>query len=306
MSLISPKQIEIAGFILLKLGSLKRKESAWFSARDKEVMTGLVEILKIANEMAIANDIDPSDAYQIVSSYGSSEGSDLLVPYSDRLAPLVALLGTQESTPAAAVTMILRSRLDSTWLANNKVNLSNCYGIQVEGEGWQDAYTEELPEEAIDLIWAFIQNERNRWKTPEVQDLTVGEGSASTQPNSNEMMMNTGTDSTGQSNSAFEEQPCHVIEQAIERIRKETESRTNLEAISIARLTSTVIRLGGGTPPEDFGQMLPFPPEHQLKNSNHLKVSKQTADIFFKLLATNELPTWAVADLLRYCKTWQR
>jgi hypothetical protein len=202
MSLISPKQIEIAGFILLKLGSLKRKESAWFSARDKEVMTGLVEILKIANEMAIANDIDPSDAYQIVSSYGSSEGSDLLVPYSDRLAPLVALLGTQESTPAAAVTMILRSRLDSTWLANNKVNLSNCYGIQVEGEGWQDAYTEELPEEAIDLIWAFIQNERNRWKTPEVQDLTVGEGSASTQPNSNEMMMNTGTDSTGQSNSA--------------------------------------------------------------------------------------------------------
>jgi hypothetical protein len=78
-----------------------------------------------------------------------------------------------------------------------------------------------------------------------------------------------------------------------------------LESIAIARLTSTVISLGGGTPPEDFGQMLPFPPEHQLKNSNNLKVSKQTADIFFKLLAANELPTWAVADLLRYCKTWQ-
>jgi hypothetical protein len=201
MSLISPKQIEIAGFILLKLGSLKRKESAWFSARDKEVMTGLVEILKIAQEIALANDIDPSDAYQIVSSYGSSEGSDLLVPYSDRLAPLVALLGTQEATPAAAVTMILQSRLDAMWLANNKVDLSNCYGIKVEGEGWQESYTEELPEEAIDLIWEFIQNERNRWKTPEPQDLTVGEDSASTQPNSNEMMTNTGTDSTGQSNS---------------------------------------------------------------------------------------------------------
>jgi hypothetical protein len=92
----------------------------------------------------------------------------------------------------------------------------------------------------------------------------------------------------------------------VKRIRKETESRTNLEAIAIARLTSTVIHLGGGTPPEDFGQMLPFPPEHQLKNSNKLQVSKQTAQIFFKLLAANELPTWAVADLLRYCKTWQR
>jgi hypothetical protein len=202
MSLIAPKQIEIAGFVLLKLGSLKRKESGWFSARDREVMTGLVEILKIAQEMAIANDIDPSDAYQIVSSYGSSAGSDLLVPYSDRLAPLVGLLGTQEATPAAAVTMILQSRLDSTWLANNKINLSNCYGIQVDGEGWQESYTEELPEEAIDLLWEFIQNERNRWQTPEVQELTVGEDSASTQPNSNETMMNTGTDSTGQSNSA--------------------------------------------------------------------------------------------------------
>lgn len=89
------------------------------------------------------------------------------------------------------------------------------------------------------------------------------------------------------------------------RIRKETESRTNLEAIAIARLTSTVIRLGGGTPPDDFGQMLPFPPEQQLKHGNSLKVSKQTADIFFKLLAANELPTWAVADLLRYAKSWR-
>jgi hypothetical protein len=201
MTLIAPVQTEIAGFILLKLGSLKRKESAWFTARDKEVMTGLVEILKIAQEMAIANNIDPSDAYEIVSSYGSSAGSDLLVPYSDRLAPLVNLLGTQESTPAAAVTMILQSRLDATWLANNKINLFNCYGIQVDGEGWQEAYTEELPEEAIDLLWKFIQNERNRWQTPETQELTVGEDSASISPSSNEMTMNTGTDSTGRSNS---------------------------------------------------------------------------------------------------------
>ncbi len=202
MTLISPVQIEIAGFILLKLGSLKRKESAWFTARDKTVMTGLVEILKIAQELALANDIDPSDAYQIVSSYGSSAGSDLLIPYSDRLAPLVDLLGLQESTPAAAVTMILQSRLDSTWLANNKVNLSNCYGIQVEGSGWQEAYTDELPEEAIDLIWEFINNERNRWQQPETTEVTdLGEESASTPNTSNETTTNTGTDSTGQSSS---------------------------------------------------------------------------------------------------------
>ena len=201
MSLIAPKQIEIAGFVLLKLGSLKRKESGWFSNRDRDVMTGLVEILKIAQEIAIANDIDPSDAYQIVSSYGSSEGSDLLVPYADRLAPLVSLLGTQDSTPAAAVTMILQSRLETTWLFNNKSDLANCYGIKVEGDGWQPSYTEELPEAAIDLLWEFIQNERNRWKTPEAVELTVGEDSASTSPNSIEMTMPTGTDSTGQSNS---------------------------------------------------------------------------------------------------------
>lgn len=201
MNLIAPKQIEIAGFILLKLGSLKRKESAWFSDRDKQVMTGLVEILKIAQEIAIAQDIDPTDAYQIVSSYGSGEGSELLTPYADRLAPLVSLLGLQESTPSAAVTMILQSRLDPTWLFNHKTDLANCYGIQVDGENWQEAYTQELPEEAIDLLWEFINNERNRWKTPEpTEELTVGEDSTSTQQHSPEKMTNTGMDSIGQSN----------------------------------------------------------------------------------------------------------
>jgi hypothetical protein len=203
MSLISPTQIEISGFILLKLGSLKRKESAWFTARDKTVMTGLVEILKIAQEIAIEHEIDPTEAYQIVSAYGSSAGSDLLVPYSDRLAPLVDLLSLQESTPAAAVTMILQSRLDSTWLANNKINLFNCYGIQVEGEGWKDSYTEELPEEAIDLLWEFLQNERNRWQRSTTTEATdLGEDSASTSNISNETTTSTGTDSTGQFNSA--------------------------------------------------------------------------------------------------------
>jgi hypothetical protein len=202
MTLIAPKQITIAGFVLLKLGSLKRKESAWFSDRDKSVMVGLVEILKIAQEIATEHDIDPTEAYQIVSAYGSSEGSELLVPYSTRLAPLVDLLGLQESTPAAAVTMILKSRLETTWLANNKIDLRNCYGIQVDGDTWEEAYTQELPEEAIDLIWEFIQNERNRWKSPapipEVTDL--GEESASTPNNSIETTNSTGMTTTGQSN----------------------------------------------------------------------------------------------------------
>jgi hypothetical protein len=211
MSLIAPIQTVIAGFVLLKLGSLKRKESAWFTARDKAVMTGLVEILKIAQEIALANDIDPTDAYGIVSSYGSNAGSDLLVPYADRLSPLVNLLELQESTPAAAVTMILQSRLDATWLANNKINLANCYGIQVEGEGWQEAYTEELPEEAIDLIWEFIQNERNRWQQPATTEATeLGEESASTPNSSNETMTNTGTDTTGQFNSVPSATPASI------------------------------------------------------------------------------------------------
>lgn len=93
---------------------------------------------------------------------------------------------------------------------------------------------------------------------------------------------------------------------AIDRIGKETRDRINLESIAIARLTATVIRLGGGTPPDDFGQMLPFPPEYQMKGAGGLNVSKETADIFFKLVTANELPKWAVADLLRHCKTWQR
>lgn len=202
MTLITPQQTLIVGFTLTKFGSLKRKESKWFTDRDRQVMQGLVDILRIAQEMALANDIDPAEAYQIVSSYGSSAGSDLLVPYADRLAPLVSLLGLQESTPAAAVTMMLQSRLGASWLAENKGKLLDAYGIVIDGDKWQETYTEDLPEETIDLLWDFINNERNRWKEqPVAEELTVGEESASTPSSSNEMtMMSIGTEATGQFN----------------------------------------------------------------------------------------------------------
>jgi hypothetical protein len=201
--LITPEQIVIAGFTLLKYGSLKRKESKWFVDRDKEIMRGLVKILQIAQELALANEISGEDAYAIVSAYGGSNGSEMLLPYADRLAPLIELLGQQDATPSATVTMMLQSRLPNQWLADNKGKLQDAYGITIEGNHWDASYTEDLPEETIDLLWEFVNNERNRWVLPEIEQPSndLGEESASTENASTEMTSDTGQTATGKSNS---------------------------------------------------------------------------------------------------------
>jgi hypothetical protein len=204
-SFSQPEIVDIAGFKLTKYGSLKRKEEKWFTARDKFAMTGMVDILKISQEIAADNEIDPSLAYQIVSAYGSEVGSELLVPYASRLAPLIDLLDYQESTPAEAVTMILQSRLSSVWLTENKSHLDIAFGIKV-AEGithWQSEYTEELPREVRDKIFEFVNNERNQWKEIKSEPKpTVGEDSASTKTGSVSTMTIDGDPTIGSSNAA--------------------------------------------------------------------------------------------------------
>lgn len=201
--MLSPELVTIAGFNLFKLGSLKRREQLWFVDRDKRVMSGLLEILRIAQSLALDHGIDATEAYEIVSRYGSSEMPELLVPYADRLAVLAELLGLQESTAADAVTMILQSRLENGWLAQNKGRLLDYYGIDVQGDGWSDSYTQELPEAVIDEIWQFLNNERNRWKEPENEVPESVEGKLEHTPNSStEMTSDTGQMLIGRSSAA--------------------------------------------------------------------------------------------------------
>jgi hypothetical protein len=203
-----PEAVEIAGFKITKFGSLKRKESKWFVDRDRYVMNGMVLVLQIAQEIAATEGIDPAVAYQIVSGYGSENGSELLVPYADRLEPLLDLLNYQERTPADAVTMILQSRTNPAWLKENALELRNSFGIEYnDSPHWLPNFTDELPEATIDQLWEFIQGERRQWAELKVatqaeQDDPVGEDSASTVNSSPPTTTNTGTTATGQSNAA--------------------------------------------------------------------------------------------------------
>jgi hypothetical protein len=203
-SFSQPEIVEIAGFKLTKYGSLKRKEEKWFAARDKVAMTGMVDILKISQEIAATNEIDPMMAYQIVSAYGSEVGSELLVPYASRLEPLVDLLDYQESTPAEAVTMILQSRLNSAWLIENRPHLDVAFGIKI-AEGithWQSEYTEELPRAIRDELFDFINGERSQWKEIKPEpDPTVGEDLASIKTGSASTTTIDGEPTTGLSNA---------------------------------------------------------------------------------------------------------
>jgi hypothetical protein len=178
----------------------------WFTARDRHAMQGMIDVLQIAQEIAANNGLDPAVAYEIVSAYGSEAGSELLVPYAHRLAPLVDLLGHQENTPTDAVTMFLQSRLSKTWLEENAALLETCFGIKVAADHWQPAYTEELPEAVLGDVWEFILKERSQWAVAPPsdleQELSVGEGSASTASSSPETPTSTGENSTGLSNSA--------------------------------------------------------------------------------------------------------
>jgi hypothetical protein len=225
-----PELVTIAGIPLPKWGSLLRKESKWFANREGAGTKGMMEMMLIARELSAVNNIDPTQAFFIVSGFGSENGSELLVPYADRLEPLLDVISYSETTPQDAVTMILRSRLDHNWLRNNATKLKNLLKIDLFGDlkaafsdadddfvnkyefEWLDAYTERLPEATIEELWQFIQNEKRMWKVDpaepaktikqEGEGLNLGEESSSTENISQSTTNGTGETSTSPSNSA--------------------------------------------------------------------------------------------------------
>jgi hypothetical protein len=162
---VTPENVDVSIFRLPKYGSLKRKEASWFEKRDQAVMTGMIEILQISKEISITQNVDPATAYQIVSAYGTENGSELLVPYADRMSPIVDIITSSAQAPSAAFTMFLQSRLPKSWIEENTGQLDTCYGIKVNGaDHWKTEFTEELPEAIVNEVWEFIQNEKLQWK----------------------------------------------------------------------------------------------------------------------------------------------
>jgi hypothetical protein len=63
---------------------------------------------------------------------------------------------------------------------------------------------------------------------------------------------------------------------------------------------------GGGGPPDDFGLLLPFPPENKaFAGAKEMQVSPSTARLFFELVAKGKIPKWAAGDLVRHTVQWK-
>jgi hypothetical protein len=94
-------------------------------------------------------------------------------------------------------------------------------------------------------------------------------------------------------------------------LQEDQKQKANLEAIATAKLTAAVMRIGqqwgGSPPPDDFGLLLPFPPEREtFTDGKTLPIAKDTAQCFFRLIAAGQLPRWAAGDLVRYTVQWKK
>jgi hypothetical protein len=212
MSFITPELVTIAGFQLLKLGSLKRKEMAFINKHRKEIVRGYMEVNRIALEISEKYEITEAEALSIVNNFGLDGGNEALLEYTDRLIPLVELLTTQDAQPGQAVSMLLRSRLSPDWLKDNAENLLSAFGIKVEETGiWRDEFIDELTEQAIDSLYKFLIQEQNEWKAPEPeQPKTLGEELPSTENSSNSTPIEVGMIATGESSSPQLEIPLSI------------------------------------------------------------------------------------------------
>jgi hypothetical protein len=63
---------------------------------------------------------------------------------------------------------------------------------------------------------------------------------------------------------------------------------------------------GGGGPPDDFGLLLPFPPEDKaFAGGKGMTVSPATAKAFFALITKGKIPKWVAGDLVRHTVQWK-
>jgi hypothetical protein len=178
--MLSREIVEIAGFPLVKLGSLKVRERNWFNQDRVDNAKYSLKLAEIANAIAVEFEVSPERALEIVSNPRS--GDPMLVQYADELAGLPDRLYLDMTLTSRSVTMFLSSRLEEGFLSKNSQAIGQRYGIEIDSEGeWEQAYTDELPESVIDAIVEFMNGETTRWKEPEPkpEDETLGEESAS-------------------------------------------------------------------------------------------------------------------------------
>jgi len=201
----TPEKVTVAGFPFSKLGSLKRKEEAWFQEQERKQLDGMTGLLEIAQQIAQKHGISDAEAFNLVASFGQGSGDHVgfLVEYADKIDGIKSLLSLQQGLPAQATTLLIQSRVPAKWLQSRAEDLKDAFDIEVVEAGWMAEHTDMLPVAVIEQINEFAAKERSRWQEVEVdeeeedlgKDLNESEASAIAPTP-------TGTKSTGRSKQA--------------------------------------------------------------------------------------------------------
>lgn len=197
-----PEIVKIDIFNLAKYGSLKLKERKWFNDRQVQQAKYAIKLAQIAHTFALEHDIEPLEAFDIVSN--PQIGDVRLVPYAAQLGEIPNAIEREMNGTGEAITMFLQSRLPADFLTNNSQILKQQYGIDIEPAlGWQHSYTEELPESTIEEILEFLNGETTRWlpstDNADTSEDTLGNASSDGEKPSTPTTTNTVPTATGAS-----------------------------------------------------------------------------------------------------------
>lgn len=153
----APEKVNVKGFPFIKLGSLKRKEEAWFQEQERRQIGGITTLLEIAKTVAEENGMGINEAYDLVASFGQKGGGDqmgLLAAYADKLQEMLVLLAAQQNLPAGATTMLINSRILPKWLDEHREDLAVAFDINLT-MSW-DLFSLEAVEVAFGITHKHI------------------------------------------------------------------------------------------------------------------------------------------------------
>jgi hypothetical protein len=184
--------INIDGFELQKLGTLKKREEEWIEQYYADLQNATTKpALELAEWIVTNEGKTEAEAMLMIEGLETmrpSEQMAFLMVYKRHLPAIIQNLQDsprrQKAIPKDIATWALNERLPKGWIAENRNELREDLGIDADGDRWLPEWTDELGEGTIDAIYRFILRERNGWMSvaaefvpnePEEEDQSLGE-----------------------------------------------------------------------------------------------------------------------------------
>lgn len=159
--------VEVAGFPVVKYGSLLAKEEKWFEENVDEINKGYMQRFLSLVENLQAEGLELETAYQLANANDVSTLSDL-----NQIQRLKAVVKSykeskeeeQKDIALETATMIICNRVGKPALKRIISELAEVFDLSdYDDSYWTKEYTELLPVTSIEELYTFALNERSRW-----------------------------------------------------------------------------------------------------------------------------------------------